>query len=112
MHACIHTSSDCVRTFVVCLALIMVTSVTAMMVTAMARGVHHGWLPATARYMAAIEGGWSGITSRIAANGTVAGVCMGTVSAFWVRIGGGGNANMCMLYLFCAHMYVNTFSHK
>ena len=39
MHACILAPSDCVRTFVVCLALIMVTSVTAMMVTAMARGV-------------------------------------------------------------------------
>lgn len=88
MHA---SSSDCVRTFVVCLALIM-RSVTAMMVTAMARGVHRGWLPATARYMAAIEGGWSGIASHISPNGTVAGVCMGTVSDFWVRIGARGGA--------------------
>ena len=85
-----------------------------MMVTAMARGVHRGWLPATARYMAAIEGGWSGITSHISPNGTVAGVCMGTVSAFWVHIGVCVLmcTSMCMLYMFCAHVYVNTFIYK
>ena len=60
------------------------SSVTSMMVTAMATAVRSNWLPATKRYLDAVDRGWSGITSHVSANGTVTGVCMGTVSAWRV----------------------------
>lgn len=51
-------------------------TVTAMTVTAMARGVRLGWLPASAR--PAIQSGWRAVAARVNRDGTVRDVCSGT----------------------------------
>jgi len=53
-------------------------TVTAMVLTAMARGVRLGWLDGS--YRPAIERGWRGLLARIAEDGTVMDVCTGTGS--------------------------------
>ena len=55
------------------------TSVTAMMVTALATGVSRGWLEKT-KYATLIENAWSGLVKGAInmTDGTVNGVCMGT----------------------------------
>jgi rhamnogalacturonyl hydrolase YesR len=52
------------------------TSCTAMFVIAMARGVRNGWLGAG--YLTAARLGWGGVRNRVAADGTVTGICQGT----------------------------------
>jgi unsaturated rhamnogalacturonyl hydrolase len=52
-------------------------SVTAMVVAAMARGVRLGWLEADA-FTPVIERGWSAVTSRVGADGSVRDVCTST----------------------------------
>ncbi len=52
-------------------------SVTAMAVTAMARGVRLGWLDATT-YRPAIARGWQAVVSRIRPDGSVSSVCTST----------------------------------
>ncbi len=57
------------------------TSVTAMMVTALAKGIRMGWFDSarTATYEAAAKRGWAGLTRAVdLTNGTVSGVCQGT----------------------------------
>lgn len=58
------------------------TSVTAMMVTAMATGVERGWLPSSLDGVSAYEDAalkaWEGLASQVTANGTVLNICMGT----------------------------------
>lgn len=53
------------------------TSVTAMALFALARGVLAGWLQ-HATYDAAIRRAWGGLAAQVAADGTVAGICSGT----------------------------------
>jgi unsaturated rhamnogalacturonyl hydrolase len=54
------------------------SSVSAMAATSMADAVVAGWLPA-APYAAAAERAWAGlVATKVMANGTVTGVCMGT----------------------------------
>ena len=65
------------------------TSVTAMTVASLAIGVREGWLD-NATFLPHVKRGWEGLNSRIAANGTIEGVCMGTgimpnVSAYNAR---------------------------
>jgi len=52
-------------------------SVTAMAVTAMARGVRLGWLDA-ATYRPVLERGWTAVLARIGPDGSVRGVCTST----------------------------------
>ena len=52
------------------------TSVTAMMTTVLATGIHHGWLPDA--YHDVTRLAWNGLLSQIQSNGTVLNVCMGT----------------------------------
>jgi rhamnogalacturonyl hydrolase YesR len=52
-------------------------TVTALTVTAMARGVARGWLDG-ATYGSAIERGWQAVTARVHDDGTVRDVCTGT----------------------------------
>ena len=52
-------------------------TVTAMIVTAMARGVRLGWIDA-ASYRPAIDRAWRGLLARIAEDGTLMDVCTGT----------------------------------
>lgn len=54
------------------------TSVTAMMTASLGHGLQAGWLKNTSIRWSALLKGWSGIKSRVTANGTVIGVCMGT----------------------------------
>ena len=58
------------------------TSVTAMMVTALATGLRFNWLPNNGdskyNYTELTLRAWEGLTSQISANGTVYNVCMGT----------------------------------
>ena len=51
---------------------------TAIFVMAMARGVTHGWLPAE-KFLPAVQKGWSALTTRIDADGTVHDICAGTM---------------------------------
>ena len=51
-------------------------TVTAMTVTALARGVRRGWLDR--RVVPSIERGWRAVVSRIAADGTLRDVCPST----------------------------------
>jgi rhamnogalacturonyl hydrolase YesR len=51
-------------------------TVTAMTVTAMARGVRLGWLDKS--FLPAIERGWRAVASRVGDDGAVADVCSGT----------------------------------
>lgn len=51
-------------------------TVTAMTVTAIARGVRLGWLPASVR--PALDKGWRAVVSRVNQDGTVRDVCSGT----------------------------------
>jgi unsaturated rhamnogalacturonyl hydrolase len=51
-------------------------TVTAMTVTAMARGVRLGWLDKS--YVPHIERGWRAVSARVSADGAVADVCSGT----------------------------------
>ena len=53
-------------------------TVTAMVVTAMARGVRLGWLDAS--YRPVVERGWRGLLARIAEDGSLMDVCTGTGS--------------------------------
>ena len=53
-------------------------SVTALTVTAMARGVRLGWLDKS--YVPAIERGWRGILSHVVEDGTLVDVCISTGS--------------------------------
>jgi unsaturated rhamnogalacturonyl hydrolase len=53
-------------------------TVTAMMVTAMARGLRLGWIDAS--YRPALERAWRGLLARIAEDGTLMDVCTGTGS--------------------------------
>lgn len=52
-------------------------TVTALAVTAMARGVRLGWLDST-RFMPAIERGWQAVVARTADDGTLRDVCTST----------------------------------
>lgn len=52
-------------------------TVTAMVVTAMARGVRLGWLDA-ATYRPVVERAWRGLLARVAEDGTLMDVCTGT----------------------------------
>ena len=52
-------------------------SATAMIATAMVRGVHNGWLDAAA-YQPRIDKAWSAIASRIGQTGELTGVCEST----------------------------------
>jgi rhamnogalacturonyl hydrolase YesR len=52
-------------------------TVTALTVTAMARGVARGWLD-RATFAGAIERGWQAVTARVHDDGTVRDVCTGT----------------------------------
>ena len=58
------------------------TSVTAMMVTALATGISRGWLPASgegvSKYEDAAVRAWNGVASQVSVNGTVHNICMGT----------------------------------
>ena len=54
------------------------TSVTALAVTAMARGVRLGWLDSS--YAPVIERGWRGILSHVVEDGTLVDVCISTGS--------------------------------
>ena len=54
------------------------TSVTALTVTAMARGVRLGWLDKS--YAPVIERGWRGILSHVVEDGTLVDVCISTGS--------------------------------
>ena len=51
---------------------------TAIFVMAMARGVTHGWLEA-AVYCPVVEQGWRALETQIEDDGTVHGICMGTM---------------------------------
>ena len=51
---------------------------TAIFVMAMARGVIHGWLD-PAIYQPAVLKGWDGLSTRVEEDGTVHGICMGTM---------------------------------
>jgi rhamnogalacturonyl hydrolase YesR len=51
---------------------------TAIFVMAMARGVTHGWLEA-AVYRPVVEQGWRALETQIEDDGTVHGICMGTM---------------------------------
>jgi unsaturated rhamnogalacturonyl hydrolase len=53
-------------------------TVTAMMVTAMARGLRLGWIDAS--YRPPLERAWRGLLARIAEDGTLVDVCTGTGS--------------------------------
>jgi rhamnogalacturonyl hydrolase YesR len=53
-------------------------TVTAMMVTAMARGLRLGWIDAS--YRLPLERAWRGLLARIAEDGTLVDVCTGTGS--------------------------------
>lgn len=53
-------------------------TVTAMTVTAMARGIRLGWLPAS--YRATVDRAWHGVLARVAEDGTLMDVCTGTGS--------------------------------
>jgi len=52
-------------------------TVTALAVTAMARGVRMGWLDSTA-FLPIIERGWQAVLSRVAEDGTLLDVCAST----------------------------------
>lgn len=52
-------------------------TVTAMTLTAMARGVRLGWLDAST-YRPVVDRAWTGLQARIAADGTLLDVCTGT----------------------------------
>ena len=54
------------------------TSVTALTVTAMARGLRLGWLDSS--YLPVIERGWRGILSHVVEDGTLVDVCISTGS--------------------------------
>ncbi len=51
-------------------------SATAMIATAMLRGVRHGWLDAS--YEARVQAAWRGVLARIGPEGTLVDVCEGT----------------------------------
>jgi rhamnogalacturonyl hydrolase YesR len=51
---------------------------TAIFVMALARGLRHGWLDA-ARFRPEVERGWRAVASQIETDGTVHGICMGTM---------------------------------
>ena len=51
---------------------------TAMLLTAMARGIRLGWIDKT--YTAAVEHAWLGLAAHVAADGTLIDVCTGTGS--------------------------------
>ncbi|MGE0043647.1 MAG: glycoside hydrolase family 88 protein, partial [Vicinamibacterales bacterium] len=51
--------------------------VTAMTLTAMARGVRLGWLDA-GTYRPVVDRAWAGLSARIAADGALVDVCTGT----------------------------------
>jgi rhamnogalacturonyl hydrolase YesR len=51
---------------------------TAIFVMAMARGVQHGWLDQE-QFLPAVRKGWEALTTRIDADGTVHGICAGTM---------------------------------
>ncbi|MEI6178773.1 MAG: glycoside hydrolase family 88 protein, partial [Verrucomicrobiota bacterium] len=51
---------------------------TAIFVMAMARGVIHGWLDPII-YQPVVLRGWTGLSTRIEEDGTVHGICMGTM---------------------------------
>ena len=53
-------------------------TVTAMTITAMARGLRLGWLPPS--YRPVVDRAWSGLLARIAEDGTLMDVCTGTGS--------------------------------
>jgi unsaturated rhamnogalacturonyl hydrolase len=53
------------------------TSVTAMTIYALCTSVSQGWLD-RATYDAPIQAAWAGLTSQVAADGTVDGICEGT----------------------------------
>lgn len=54
------------------------TSVTAMMTAALGHGMRAGWLENSTAHVTALRQAWQGVASQVSANGTVAGVCMGT----------------------------------
>jgi unsaturated rhamnogalacturonyl hydrolase len=51
---------------------------TAIFVMAMARGVRHGWLAAE-QFEPVVRRGWAALETQIEADGTVHGICMGTM---------------------------------
>ena len=59
------------------------TSVTAMVVTAMARGLRLGWLGD--EYIAVVERGWSALKTRILEDGSLVDVCISTGSGTELR---------------------------
>ncbi|MEI9811394.1 MAG: glycoside hydrolase family 88 protein [Acidobacteriota bacterium] len=53
------------------------TSATAMIATAMLRGIHDGWLPA-AEYQPRVDRAWKAVLARTASDGTILDVCEST----------------------------------